>query len=361
MTLIITNEDVQRVLTIDGALSALEDMYRDLGNGQAVSGPRVDILSASETPDHAPAQYGLKAMGGVMPGYGYGALRLNSDILTWPKREGNYRREKVPAANGRWVGLVLLFSARTGEPLMIFPDGFLQRTRVAGTNGIGAKHLARPDARVLGLLGSGWQAEGQVEAFCAVRPLEIIRVYSPNPEHRADFARRTSERLGRPVVAVASAEEAVRDADIIAAATNTLDPILRQEWIRPGVHLSCIKVQEVDAGIIEESDRILFHTLAMIKEQIYRPAAEHNPIPEAEEGWWQETDAPFWTRIADLSDVAAGRATGRQSPDEATLFVNNVGLGLQFAAVGAKVYEAVRREGLGHELPTEWFTETVHP
>ena len=361
MTLIIGNEEVERVLTMDVAIASLDEMYRDLGNGSAVSGPRVDILSRSETPDHGDAQYGLKAMGGVMPSLGYGAVRLNSDIVTWPQRDGNYRREKVPAAGGRWVGLVLLFSSRTGEPLMIFPDGFLQRTRVAATNGIGAKHLAREDARTLALLGTGWQAEGQVEALCAVRPLETIRVYSPNPEHRKNFAQQMSAKLGRSVVVVGSVEEAVRGSDIVAAATNSLQPILRPEWIQPGVHLSCIKVQEVDAGIIEETDRVLFHTRAMIKEQIYRPSGEQNPIREAEEGWWLDAGAAFWPRIADLADVAAGQATGRQSPDEATLFINNVGMGLQFAAVGARVYEAVRREGLGHELPTEWFTESVHP
>lgn len=361
MTLIIGNEDVERVLTMDDAIASLEEMYRDLGNGSAVSGPRVDILSRSETPDGGDAQYGLKAMGGVMPGLGYGAVRLNSDIVTWPKRDGNYRREKVPAAGGRWVGLVLLFSSRTGEPLMIFPDGFLQRTRVAATNGIGAKYLAREDAGVLGLLGTGWQAEGQIEALCSARPLETIRVYSPNPEHRAEFAEKMSAKLGKAVVAVGTPEEAVRGADIVAAATNSLEPILRPEWIQPGVHLSCIKVQEVDAGIIEESDRVLFHTRAMIKEQIYRPGGEQNPIREAEEGWWQNAEASFWPRIADLSDVAAGHVSGRQSANETTLFINNVGMGLQFAAVGAKVYEAVRREGLGHDLPTEWFTESVHP
>ncbi len=85
------------------------------------------------------------------------------------------------------------------------------------------------------------------------------------------------------------------------------------------------------------------------------------PAGRPEEGWWSDANAPFWPRIADLSDVAAGLSSGRQTEEETTLFINNVGMGLQFAAVGAKVYEAVRHEGLGHELPTEWFTESVHP
>ncbi len=361
MTVLVSNAEVEQVLTMPMAISMLREMYAELGAGQAVTGPRVDILSPSQTPSGGPAQYGLKAMGGVMASKGIGALRLNSDILTWPERDGNYRREKVPAANGQWVGLVLLFSTHTGELLMMFPDGFLQRTRVAATNAIGADHLARADAHTLAVLGSGWQAEGQIEALCAVRPLSTLRVYSPNPEHRTDFAARISERLGRTVVAVDSAEVAVAGADIIAAATNTLQPLIRPEWIRPGVHISCIKAQEVDADIIDEADRVLLHTRQTIKEAIYRPAAESNPIAEAEEGWWSRRDKWFWDRLADLSDVAAGRASGRQSDAEATLFVNNVGLGLQFAAVGAQVYEAIKAAGLGRDLPTEWFTQSVHP
>ncbi len=172
MTLVLSNDDIQRVLTMDMCLDALQAMYAEVGTGVALSGPRIDLVAPSQVPDGASAEYGLKTMGGVLPSAGVSAVRLNSDLITWPTRDGFVRREKVPAADGRWVGLILLFSTQTGEPLMITPDGYLQRTRVAGASGIGARYLARADARTVALLGSGWQAEGQIEALCAVRPIE---------------------------------------------------------------------------------------------------------------------------------------------------------------------------------------------
>jgi ornithine cyclodeaminase/alanine dehydrogenase-like protein (mu-crystallin family) len=258
------------------------------------------------------------------------------------------------------VGLVLLFSTRTGEPLMIAPDGYMQRTRVAAASGLGARYLARESSRVLALLGSGWQAEGQVDAFCRVRPIEEIRVYSPNPEHRAAFAARMAERSGVRVVALDSAAEAVAGADIVAGASSSRDPILRPEWMRPGLHLSSITVNEVPEEIVQEADRIGFHTSDFAKEITYRPASAA-PTPQQREGWWARTDAPFWDKIADLGQLAAGHASRRQRDDEITLFVNNIGMGLQFAAVGARVYQAARDRSLGHEIPTSWLTESVHP
>src|SRR5438105_8966659 len=100
------------------------------------------------------------------------------------------RREKVAAApNNRYVGLVLLFSVENGEPLAILPDGVMQRMRVGAANGLGAKYLARKDARSVGILGTGWQAGAQLMAVCAVRDIETIRCFSPNQERGAAFAR----------------------------------------------------------------------------------------------------------------------------------------------------------------------------
>ena len=116
------------------------------------------------------ALYSLKSMDGVIPKLGVGAVRINSDIVTWPKRGNNMRREKVPAApSDRYVGLVLLFSTENGEPLAIFPDGVMQRMRVGAANGLGIKYLARKNAKTVGILGSGWQAGAQLMAACAVR------------------------------------------------------------------------------------------------------------------------------------------------------------------------------------------------
>ena len=142
------------------------------------------------------AVYSLKSMDGIIPKFGIGAVRIDSDIVTWPKRGNTMHRVKVPAANGRYVGLVLLFSSESGEPLAILPDGMLQRIRVGATNGLGVKYLARTDAKSVGILGSGWQAGAQLMAVCAVRRIETIRCFSPNRDHRVAFAREMSSILG---------------------------------------------------------------------------------------------------------------------------------------------------------------------
>ena len=122
----------------------------------------------------------------------------------------------MPAApNERYVGLVLLFSTSTGEPLAIYPDGVVQRMRTGATSGVAAKYMAREDARIVALLGTGWQAGAQAMAICAARPVTRIRCYSPREEGRRAFATEMSAKLGVDVIAGASAREAVRGADIV--------------------------------------------------------------------------------------------------------------------------------------------------
>ena len=175
----------------------------------AASPARVPI--ASRRPARADALYSLKSMDGVVPKLGVGAVRINSDIVTWPKRGNNMRREKVPAApNNRYVGLVLLFSVETGEPLAILPDGVMQRMRVGAANGLGIKYLARKNAKTVGILGSGWQAGAQLMAACAVRDIETIRCFSPNAAKSRHLRRRDERRCSASrSIAVAQPEEAI--------------------------------------------------------------------------------------------------------------------------------------------------------
>src|ERR1700676_993432 len=220
MTLILSNDDVGKLLTMHECIDVLEEAYIELAEGRGVSRTRSDCFAPTARED---ALYSLKSMDGVIPKFGVGAVRINSDIVTWPKRGNNVRREKIPAAPGnRYVGLVLLFSTENGEPLAIFPDGVMQRMRVGAANGLGAKYLARKNAKTVGILGSGWQAGAQLMAICAVRPIETIRCFSPNPENRVAFSREMSAALGVEVVAVEQPEEAIKGADIVLCASNSL-------------------------------------------------------------------------------------------------------------------------------------------
>ena len=258
MTLILSNEDVDALLTMPECIEVLDDAYRELAHGRGVSRRRSDSLTATNRPD---ALYSLKSMDGVIPKLGVGAVRINSDIVTWPTRDGNVRREKTPAApGGRWVGLVLLFSSESGEPLAIFPDGCLQRLRVGATNALGVKYLARQDVRTVGLLGSGWQAGGQVMAVASVRSIERIRCFSPNRQRREAFAAEMSEKVGVEIVPVDSPEAAVTGADVVMCATNTIEPIFFERWVEPGTHISSIKHPEVEAAVIRRADLVVIHS-----------------------------------------------------------------------------------------------------
>src|SRR3990167_7609759 len=207
MPLVLSNEEVAKLLPMEAAIEALEPSYCDLAHGQALSPARRDMLAP--LPGGQKCVYEFKDMPAVYPRKQLAVLRINSDFLTWHKRAGTVRREKDPRAPGnRYVGLVFLFSMVTGELVAIFPDGEMQRIRVGAANGIAAKHLAREDSSTLALLGSGFQAGAQLLAMCAVRPIRHVRVFSPNAEHRNAFIDEWRGKVSASLEAVSSGREA---------------------------------------------------------------------------------------------------------------------------------------------------------
>jgi len=357
MTMILSNQDVDELLTMPECIAVLEDAYRELAEGRGVNRRRTDSLAPTTRPD---ALYSLKSMDGIVPKLGVGAVRINSDIITWPRSDGNLRREKVPAAPGnRWVGLVLLFSTENGEPLAIFPDGYLQRLRVGACNGLGIKYLAREDARTVGLLGSGWQAGGQVLAVTAVRRIERILCYSPNPERRRAFAREMSRQAGVEIVPVETPEAAVSGADIVLCATNTLEPIFFERWLQPGMLVTSIKKPEIEPAALARAGRVVIHGRDPAPLHVTSPGVV---MPEVSEGrGWSLLKEVDFDKLPTLPELITGRTPGRESPEQITCFLNNIGMGYQFAAAGAAFYRKAKAAGRGREFPTEWFTQDVHP
>ncbi|HQT64800.1 MAG: hypothetical protein B7Z75_06545 [Acidocella sp. 20-57-95] len=357
MTLILSNEDVSRLLTMPDCITGLEIAYRELAEGRGVSRTRSDTYAPTSRDD---ALYCLKSMDGIAPHLGVGAVRINSDILTWPQDGGSTRRVKAPAApNARYVGLVLLFSTETGEPLAIFPDGVVQRLRVGAANGLAVKYLARADAKVAGLLGTGWQAGAQAMAAVAVRDIEVLRCYSPNQARREAFATEMTTQLGIEVQPVKTPEAAVDGADIVMCATNTIDPVFFAQWMAPGMHVSAVTRRELGRDVIDRADRVFLHTPA---ETPINTLSAGVVLPELEKGkGWRVTQAVDFAKLPLLTDLIAGRATGRATQDEITCFINNLGLGYQFAVTGALLYAKAKATGAGRDLPTDWFTETEHP
>ncbi len=356
MTLLLSNEDVLRVLDPRACIDALEVAFGDLASGEAVNRPR----SHTYTPLGDGHWYLFKSMDGAVPRLGVQAIRLSSDHTHEFTRGGKRRREKLPLApGGRYVGLVLLFDIRTLEPLAIIQDGELQRMRVGCTSALAAKHLSRADARIVGLIGSGWQAETQLVALAEVRPIEEVRAYSTNAERVAAFAARVSGRIGRPIRAVASAREAIDGADIVVCATNAHDPVFDGAWLAAGQHVNSVQSHELDTRTLERA--------AVIVVRSHDPATFHHPPGNApvEAAEVKHLPESLRAKTVELGDVVRGRR-GRRSPEDVTLFTGgglgaSSGLGIQFAAVAHAVFQAAKAARLGRELPTEWLTETAKP
>ena len=351
MTLLLNNDEVEQALTMPECLAAMEEAYRDLGLGVGVNGVRSEMLTPSGRDD---ALYALLTMAGVAPRFGIAAVRINSDILSWP----GGKRVKLPAAPGsRYVGLVLLFSSTTGEPLAIYPDGAAQRLRAAATSGLALKYLARPDARDLALIGTGWQAGGQALAAAALRDLARIRCYSPNAARRRAFAEEWARRLAVEVVPAESPGAAVRGADLVLCATNSMAPVLPPELIEPGMHVSSLKRLELDPAVAGRADRIITHVHEGTSQ--VRRAAGADLARDSE----AQRDAVSRAMGAEahptLADLLLGRAAGRQRAEEVTLFLNYAGIGYQFAATGAVIYRRARALGLGREIATDWLTSEL--
>jgi len=356
MTWIFNNDELDQVLDMADCIAALDTGYRDLAAGIGGNRGRAEIVSPA---GQEGTVYALKSMDGVHTPTGFASIRLNSDIIGWRDVGGSTRREKIPAAPGdRYVGLVLLFSTENGEPLAIFPDGVVQRMRVGATSGLGARYLAREDAECAAIIGSGWQAGAQAMALCAERPIRRIKCFSPNADNRAAFARDMSERLGIEVTAVASVEDALRDADVVACSTSALDPIIGHNHIRPGVHYSSIKPAEIGPQAINACSRAVVH----LRDNAPLVVRTHGvELAEDKKGALAPSESVDESRLAELTELLTGKAPGRQSAEESTCFLNYSGIGYQFTLVGGLAYQKALAAGLGREMPTDWFTQIEHP
>ncbi|TAN29130.1 MAG: ornithine cyclodeaminase family protein [Actinomycetota bacterium] len=353
---ILSNQDVEQVLTIKDCLDALEPAFQDLARGQASNRPRSHTYTPLE-PNH---YYLFKSMDGSLPRLGVHGLRLSSDHVVELMENGRHRRDKLPLApGGKFLGLVLLFSIETLELLAIMQDGYLQKMRVGATSGLAAKYLARPDSRIAGLIGTGWQADAQIMALDAVHTLQEIRVYSPTKGHSEELCRRVQPLVNTTLRPVESPKDAVLGCDIVACATNSLDPVFDGAWLAPGQHVNSLQRGELDNVTHERANVIVTRA----REQSLHFSGTPMTSEVTQKGEWK----PEWDeKIEELGKVMTGLEPGRTDANQITLFGGSgtgpsSGLGIQFAAVGHVIYQKACQKGLGHDIPSDWFLEDVHP
>ncbi len=361
MTLILSNDDVEKALTMADCITALENTYRHVAQGQALTGRRSDVMTPTEPYQGEEASYLLKIMNGADAKLGIAALRLTSEIMIWPEISGVRRRTKAPRApNNRWVGLVLLFSTTTGEPLAIFPDGIMQKMRVAATSALGAKFMARKNADTLGLIGAGWQAGAHALALSQVRALKEIRVFSPTKARRETFCQEMQDKTGVMMTPVDTAQAALTNADIVQCATSAMENVYFKKWLTPGVHVGTIRDGELEPAMINAAEVLVIHDPENMGHAHFKAiGGARNRDHENETSGRDGNDA--WNAAPSLADIISGKKIGRVNDAQTSCFLNYRGFGVQFAAAGAALLKKAKQMGLGNELPTDWFTEDVLP
>jgi alanine dehydrogenase len=353
MTLILNNDDVRKALSVNECLEVMEESYREQAHSRAVNRPTCHSYLAHSLPN---STYSFKSVDGGVGKLGVLALRVTSDIVQEQEIHGSVRLEKVPlAGNGMFVGLVQLFSTKTGELLAIMPDGLIQQTRVGVTSALAMKIMARTNSEVLGLIGSGGQAKSHYRFMTAVMRIKKVKVFSPNPAHRKSFVEEMAKETGVPGEPVDSAEEAVNGCDVICSATNSSRPVVEPDWLKPGVHYNSIREFETDFRVLEKSDVIAIHTqFGGIFH--YQPPGVIDDMPGV-----RREQPRDWSKFPEISDLIAGTAPGRTSDRQITFFLNNIGTGVQFAAMGYCAYSVAKEKGLGREIPSEWFMQDIKP
>jgi alanine dehydrogenase len=345
--LIITEDDVNKVLTMSACIDAMHTAFAELANGIAAYFPRARY---KVPPDVNELGYMTNIIAGAVPSYGVAALRHNSMIVEEHVVGGMMRWESMHETNRSW-GFVLLFSLKTGEPLAYIHDLGISAMRVGATTGAAHRALAKKEAKTVGLFGSGYQAIRNLEAICCVRQIESVSIYSPNKEHREAFARNMTQRLGVQVQPVDKPEAAVKGMDIVMSATNSSQPVFNGDWLEPGQLITTIantdgvhRRTEADPKTMLRADLIVLNSkqTAIANKQ----TELLDLIEERNFGW---------DKVAELGDTLIGKHPGRTSDQQIIYYKSNTGVGIQFAAAGAVIYQECRRQGLGRELPNEWF------
>lgn len=318
MALFLSENDVKQVLTAEMALEAVESAHRDLALGLALDTPR----QRSRLP-----QTVLHILQGALPAQG---------VIGYKAYTSNKSGNRF---------LVHLFDAASGQLKAVIEADFLGMMRTGAASGVAAKWLARPQAKVAGVFGSGWQAEGHVRAICAALPIELVKVFGRKADKLQSFCARLSELTGRRVVPAVSAEDAVRDCDLVGTVTTAAQPLFDADWLSPGVHINAagsnaLIRQEISEAAIRRCGLIAVDSVATAL------AEAGDLLPVLEKGRLHAR------QMVELGDVIIGRHAGRTDAGQITLFESQ-GMAIQDLALAKRVLDAALAHGLGVALPMQ--------
>jgi ornithine cyclodeaminase/alanine dehydrogenase-like protein (mu-crystallin family) len=322
--LVVSHDDVKRLLPMEECIELMASVLADLARG-AVWQPLRFVVRPPEEP----------SLMGLMPAHRSGPTASYGlkAVCIFPSN----------AARGLDLhqGGVLLFDGETGALRALVDASAITATRTAAVSGVATRALAREDARELAVLGSGVQARAHLEAMVAVRPFECGRVWSRTPERAAAFA--AEAQAAFPLEAVASAEEAVRGADVVVTATSSVEPIVRRDWLKPGAHVNAVGSSIPTARELDADTMAAAALFADARESMVNEGGDYLfAVREAGIG-------PDHIQ-AELGEVLIGSGEGRHGEDELTVF-KSLGLAAEDLAAAEHVYARAQAAGAGTVVP----------
>ncbi|MDX1990845.1 MAG: ornithine cyclodeaminase family protein [bacterium] len=313
---VLTAHDIKFTLTMRDAIEAV----------------RAGFIALSKDRVEMPVRTALSVPGGVtltMPAYVYDEMVSVVKIVS--VSAGNAARG-LPVV----IGTVLVVDAQTGVPRALLDGTMLTAIRTGAGSGLATDLLAKPDAKVLAVIGAGAQARTQIEAVCTVREIEQVRIYSPRTA--AALAVEISGLYDFEVIAVPDAEAALEGADVVVAATNSASPVFMADHIAPGVHINGVgsfrhDMEEIPVELVARAKIIIDH-----RESAWAEAGEL--IKALELGLIRADD------VVEIGEVAAELKPGRTSPEQITFF-KSVGSAVQDAMTAARVVALAEERNLG--------------
>jgi ornithine cyclodeaminase/alanine dehydrogenase-like protein (mu-crystallin family) len=315
MALFLTENEVLELFPMKQALERVEASFRAQSSAHAINRSRERILLP---------RVSLHYMAAAIPGENI----LGMKIYTVSREAFRF--------------VVLLFDAESGGLLSLTEADQLGRIRTGAASGVATKYMARQDAARVGLIGTGRQARTQLEAVAQVRKLVAVKVFGRDENRRRTFCREMSDQLGINLEPSENAEGAVRFGDIVISATNSSQPVIHGEWLRPGTHLNVIGANMADRR--EVDDRTLERTTTVAVDSLEQAKKEAGDLIQG-----LSTGPSGWDKVVELHNIVSGARPGRNSSDEITFF-KSCGIALWDVAAAGYIYRQALEKGRGREF-----------
>jgi alanine dehydrogenase len=316
MAILLKQNHIENLASMQMALEAVEEAFRLQGEQEADNAPRRRCRLRNGL---------LHVMSASLPSIGFAGLK------------------SYTSSGGTARFHVCLYDASGGELLAVMEADKLGQLRTGAASGVATRYMARQNASMLGIFGTGWQARSQLEAICAVRTIKTIVAYGRDQARREQFCREMSQTLGIEVQPASAPEDAARDMDIVVTATTSKEPVFKGEWLAKGVHINAIgsnhlSRQEIDVETVRRC-------ACVVVDSIEQARLEKGDLARA-----AEEGAFYWEDAQELGSVVTGDFPGREDETEVTLF-ESAGVALEDVALAGKIYQAAKKAGIGDPLP----------